>query len=354
MVEGFGVKSELVMEAEFPVTMAFAPDGRLFYNELLNGNVRVITADGRLLEEPFAHVDLAPGAVPPGEIGLIGLTLDPDFESNHYVYIYFTGLIESGGGEQLTLMRFTDVNSVGTEPTVIGELPRTLPGVGIHVGGNIRFGPDGYLYVTIGENTVKEASQDLSSVLGKILRINKEDGSAAPDNPFVDQPGADPRIFAYGFRNSWDFTFHPETGEIYATENGDANCGELNRVVRGGNYGWPESSSSDVCHNPGATEAIYYFTIFPSRAPYQFISTVAPTGIEFVTSDAYPLLIRSSLLICESNPAFMRHFYLEGEDQDVVVDGTLVVRDCRLDIVIGPDGLVYYSNENEIRRLVPE
>ena len=353
IIEGFGVKSELVTEADFPVTLAFAPDGRLFYNELLNGNIRIITPGGRLLEQPFAHVDLAPGQVPPGEIGLIGLTLDPDFESNHYVYVYFTPPAESGGGEKLTIMRFTDVDNVGTDPTVIGDLPKTLPNVGIHVGGNIHFGPDGYLYVTIGENTVTEAAQDLGTVFGKILRINKEDGSAAADNPFVDQPGADPRIFAYGFRNSWDFTFHPETGQIYATENGDANCDELNLVVKGGNYGWPQSISEEVCRNPGAREGIYYFTIFPSRRPGQFISTVAPTGIEFVTSDAYPQLISSSLLVCEFNPGIMRHFYLAGAEQDVVVDGSIVVRDCRLDIAISPDGIIYYSNEKEIRRLLP-
>lgn len=155
IIEGFGVHSELVTEADFPVTLAFAPDGRLFYNELLNGNIRIITPQGKLLERPFAHVDLAPGQVPPGEIGLIGLALDPEFESNHYVYVYFTAPTESGGGEKPTIMRFTDVDNVGTDPTVIGDLPQTLPNTGIHVGGNIHFGPDGYLYVTIGDNTVK-------------------------------------------------------------------------------------------------------------------------------------------------------------------------------------------------------
>lgn len=124
-------------------------------------------------------------------------------------------------------------------------------------------------------------------------------------------------------------------------------------MVRGGNYGWPQSASTEVCQNPGARKAIHYFTIFPSRRPGQFISTVAPTGIEFVTSDAYPLLISSSLLVCEFNPGIMRHFYLAGVDQDVVVDGSIVVRDCRLDIAISPDGIVYYSNEAEIRRLLP-
>lgn len=349
IIEGFGVKSELVTEADYAVTLAFAPDGRLFYNELNTGNIRIITPGGELLPDPFAHVEVKTG----DEWGLIGLTIDPDFESNHYVYIYFTA--PAGSVSRPTVMRFTDDNNIGVDPAVILELPETFPDrPSWHVGGNIHFGPDGYLYVTVGEYTESELAQDLSVPQGKILRVSKEDGSAAPDNPFVDQPGAAPSVFAYGFRNSWDLTFHPETGQIYSTENGDANCDELNLVVKGGNYGWPESSGEEVCQNPGAIEGIHYFSIFPSRRPGQFISTVAPTGIEFVTSDAYPLLISSSLLVCEFNSAIMRHFYVAGVDQDVVVGGSVVVRDCRLDIAISPDGLVYYSNKTEIRRLVPE
>lgn len=353
IVEGFRLKSEVVTKADFPVTMAFAPDGRLFFNELLTGNIRILTKEGDLLETPFAHVDVAPRPVPPCETGLIGLALDSDYETNHYVYIYFTAPGENNT-EQLTMMRFTDVDNEGKEPTVIGELPATLPGTCIHVSGNVHFGPDGYLYVTIGDNTKKKAAQDLSTVFGKMLRLNKEDGSAAPDNPFVDRQGADPRIFAYGLRNSWDYTFHPETGQIYATENGDANCDELNLIVKGGNYGWPLSESTGVCKNPGAREALHYFTIFPSRRPGDYVSTVAPTGISFVTTDKYLTLARNSLLVCESNPGYMRHFSVDGANNDVLGDGSIVIRDCRTDIVVGPDGFVYYSNFTEIRRLVNE
>lgn len=349
LIEGFGVKSELVTKADFPVTLAFAPDGRLFYNERLAGNIRVINPDGDLLPEPFAHVDVATG----DEWGLLGLAIDPDFESTHYVYVLFTS--PAGEVARPTVMRFTDQNSVGVDATVILELPETFPGKNPwHVGGNIHFGPDDYLYVSVGDYTEGDLAQDLSAPQGKILRVSKEDGSAAPDNPFVDQSGADPRVFAYGFRNSFDFAFHPETGQIYATENGEANCDELNLVVRGENYGWPDSETTEVCQNPGAIEAIHYFTIFPSRGPGQFISTVAPTGVEVLNSDAYPLIPKGSLLVCEFNPGLMRHYFVEGVDKNVVVDGSVVIRDCRLDIAIGLDGLVYYSNMEEIRRLVPE
>ena len=352
IAEGFGVKSELVIKADFPVTLAFAPDGRLFYNELNTGNIRIITADGKLLAQPFANVDVSIGA----ESGLLGLAIDPEFASNHYVYVYFTAPVEEDDPfrQKLQMMRFTDVDNVGTDPTVIGDLPEALPANGQHVGGNIHFGPDGYLYVTIGDNTRPDLAQDLSTIWGKILRINKADGSAAPDNPFVDDPDADPRIFAYGFRNSFDFTFHPLTGQLYATENGPTDCDELNLVVAGGNYGWPRSVDTDTCQNNEGIEAIHFFTPFPARHPGQSFSTVAPTGIEFLSSKMYPLLPVGSLLVCEANLGYMRHFSVDGVDLDVVGDGSIVDRFCRLDIVVGPEGFVYYSNTEEIRRLVPE
>jgi len=354
IIEGFGVKSQLFTKADFPVTLAFAPDGRLFYNELETGNTRIITPEGEVLEEPFFHVDVFRGA----EGGLLGLAIDPEFASNHYVYILFTAPVEERAtSSKLQIIRLTDVDNVGTDPTIIGDLPEAFPGTTIHVGGNIHFGPDGFLYVTIGDGSKVELAQDLSSPWGKILRINKADGSAAPDNPFVDQPGADPRIFAYGFRNSFDFTFHPDTGQLYATENGDGACDELNLVVEGGNYGWPQSEERTVelCKNPGAIEAIHYFSIYPAIHSGRQVSNNAPTGIEFLTSKLYePLLLDRSLLTCGANPGTMLHFSLDGVNRDVAGDGSIVDRFCRLDIAMGPDGMVYYSNTEEIRRLVPE
>ncbi|MEE8370021.1 MAG: PQQ-dependent sugar dehydrogenase [Dehalococcoidia bacterium] len=348
------VRSELVAEAAWPVGLAFAPDGRLFYNELRTGLVRIIDGDGNLLPEPFVAVEVQQGT----EYGLIGLAIDPDFEENHHVYILFTA---PGPIKAIPrIMRFTDEGNVGVEPTLILDLPETFADrFAFHVGGNIHFGPDGYLYVTVGDYNVAELAQDLSMPQGKILRINKEDGSAAPNNPFADRPGADPRVFALGLRNSWDFTFHPLTGDIYATENGDFNCDELNRIVAGGNYGWPLSAQSfkvggaGTCHDGTALEAIHYFTRHPARAPSTLFSTVAPTGIEFISWDTYKPL-EDSLLVCEFNTGRMRHFLLQGPDQDIVLDGSILVDDCRLDIAVSPGGVAYYSNESEIRRLTPQ
>lgn len=349
---------ERLANAEFPVALAFAPDGRLFYNELNTGNIRIVTPEGKLLAEPFAQLDIATLGYPPSEWGLIGLTLDPDFGSNHYVYVYFMESVRAvePGDDIVTRLvarpvvkRFTEVDNRAVDPTVIlADLPETDPRrQPWHVAGNIHFGPDGYLYVSIGEMRQDELAQDRGTVHGKILRVNKEDGAAPADNPFVGMADADQRIFAYGFRNPFDFAFQPETGRMYVTENGDLACDELNLVTAGGNYGWPGDDGFDGCLKVAHVPPVYSFAL-PGRLPEE--STVAPTGIEFVSSDLYPSL-NGSLLVCEWKTGFMRGLVLSGSNGDQVVEDDIVVRDCRLDIAISADGFIYYSNDEEIWRL---
>lgn len=348
-----GIRSEVVVpDAQFPAKLAFAPDGRLFYSELRTGNIRVIDADGLLLEQPFAHVDVGTYQF----WGLFGLAFDPDFETNHYVYAYFIKPIPDGG--RGVVMRFTDINNQGTDPTVIlADLPQSSNTESTpHAGGGLLFGPDGYLYLSLGDfSPFAELlsppldSQDLSVLQGKIVRVNK-DGSAPPDNPFVDDPDADPRIFAYGLRNPYDFSFHPSTGRMYANDNGNEDCDELNIVERGQNYGWP--LAREGCRNPDAVGPIHSFAL-PDKAPEEPGSNVGPTALEFVFGDIHPALA-DSLLACEFNTGFMRALVLGGENQDEVLSDDVVAEDCQLDIAVSPDGIVYYSNQTEIRRLLPE
>ena len=344
------VRSELVTRARFPVAMAFAPDGRLFYNEFQSGNIQVFDA-GKT--STFAHVDVYVN----NECGLLGLAIDPDFTENHYVYVYYIEPVEGRDdiGHPL-IVRFTDSNGRGEDPTVlVGDLPNTNPIVCGHVSGNVHFGPDGYLYFTIGEMEFKQPAQDLGSPLGKMHRINKADGSAAPDNPFVNESGADPRIFAYGIRNSFNFTFHPQSGKIYAPDNGLGNCDELNIIERGNNYGHPKSSfegPEPPCLERFGVKPIYLYSK-PGMVPETFTSNVAPTGVRFVSGNVYPSL-GDALLSCEWNTSFMRRLLIVSPDSDQVVDDSVVVDDCQLDVVVDSEGVVYYSNAGEIRRLVPE
>ena len=349
----FGLKSERVTTADRAAAMAFAPDGRLFYAEQLTGNIRVVTAEGELLEEPFAQVEVALYI----EWGLTGLALDPEFETNHYVYAFLTEPVDPDTPvARPAVVRFTDSSNKGVDPKVIiDDLPETLPAApGFNANGSIHFGPDGFLYVSLGDYDTPELVQDLSDPVGKMLRVSKGDGSPAEDNPFVDDPEADPRIFAYGFREPFDFAFHPGAGQVYGSDNTTVSCEELNLIQAGANYGWPDVGEfpySD-CQAGEGSKAIHLFAQ-EGMQPGDFLSMPVVSGLEFVSGDAYPLL-GDSLLVCESETKLMRRLTLSGPDLGQVMADDVIAEDCQLDIAVSPDGIIYYSNEGEIRRLVPE
>jgi len=158
-----------------------------------------------------------------GEGGLLGLAVASTYSTDHLLYAYFT----AADGNRVVRMTYIG-SSLGTpQPLVTG-----IPSASIHNGGRIAFGPDGMLYVGTGEGGVKPRAQDLSSLGGKILRITSSGGIPA-DNPF---PGS--RVWSYGHRNvqgiAWD-----SSGQMWASEFGQNTWDELNRIVKGGNYGWP-------------------------------------------------------------------------------------------------------------------
>ncbi len=354
----FGIESELVTEADHAAAMAFAPDGRLFYAEQFTGNIRVVSAEGEPQEQPFAQVEAAQHL----EWGLTGLALDPDFETNHYVYAFLTEPVDPDTPiGRPVVVRFTERNNEGVDPEVlVDDLPETLPASpGFTANGNIHFGPDGFLYVSLGDYDTPQLVQSLSTAEGKILRVSKEDGSPPDDNPFADDPEADPRIFAYGFREPFDFAFHPETGQVYGSDNTPVSCEELNLIEAGANYGWPDVGEFpfDDCLAGDQVTAIHFFAL-EEMEPGEFLAFLDVSGLEFVSADVYPLL-SDALLVCESLTGLMRRLVLTGSDFDQVaadeggVDN-IVVKDCDRDIATSPDGIIYYSNETEIRRLVPQ
>ena len=336
-----GITSQVVVpDAAIPIAMGFAPDGRLFYAERDTGKVRIVGADGQLVVQPFVQLGVALGT----GWGLLGLALDPDFETNHFVYLYST----RPAGDKLAkpiVVRYTDANNKGTTPsTIIDDFPEATLYGEYFVGGAMRFGPDGYLYIAVGDHVVTSLSQDLSSVRGKILRVNKEDGSAAPDNPFVNDSDADPRVFAYGFLDAEYLTFGPATGDLFVTEAGTYFCcDEVDRVEGGKNYGWPHHIGLDQKDSPPV-----HLLAFPGLPPEGY--KVNPAGIEFVSGDVYPAL-GDSLLVCEAATKYMRRLVLTP-NQATAKSDDVVVADCSLSIVTSPDGTIYYGNDAEIRRLV--
>jgi len=197
-----------------PTAFAVAPDGRVFVAEQ-GGALRVVSAAGGLLSTPV--LDLAVDSA--GERGLIGIALDPDFAANQYVYLYHTVPGAAGIAPHNRVTRYTlNGNTVvsGSETLVQNLEPL---GATNHNGGALRFGPDGKLYVAVGENAVPLNSQDLSNRLGKILRLNP-DGSTPSDNPFVGTTGASPQIWALGLRNPYQFAFDALTGRVFINDVG--------------------------------------------------------------------------------------------------------------------------------------
>ena len=354
----FAQPSEVVTPAANVDAMEFAPDGRLFYVEHWSGDIRIVSADGELLPEPFAHVDVPLSVA----LGLTGLALDPDFETNHYVYILYSEVLSEGppAESKPAVARFTDEDNKGTEMTLlIDDLPEVNPERSFNVNGSLHFGPDGFLYLTLGDYDQpgevgpngSPLPQDLGSPIGKMLRVNKEDGSAAADNPFVDDPSADPRIYAYGFRGAFNFVFHPETGQLYGSDNSGSVCEEINIIEAGGNYGYTQPTATPFSNCPSlpGTPAIHYPTA-SGLSPESLGSSVGVSGMEFIAGDEYPVL-GDSLVFCESGTKRLRRVVLTPTNQVTADD--VISLDCWLDVTVGPDGLVYYANLTEIRRLTP-
>jgi glucose/arabinose dehydrogenase len=229
--------------------MALAPDGRVFICEQA-GTLRV-SKNGALLPTPFVSLTVDSS----GERGLIGVTLDPNFPTNQYVYVYYT--VPSPAHNRLS--RFTangDVAVPGSE-TILFELDN-LSAATNHNGGALHFGLDGKLYIGVGDNATGSNSQSLTSLFGKMLRLNS-DGSIPTDNPFYNQTTGKYRaIWAMGLRNPFTFAVDPASGTIFINDVGQSNYEEIDVGTPGANYGWP--SCEGPCGNPNYVDPWYSYS----------------------------------------------------------------------------------------------
>ena len=232
-----------------PTAMDFAPDGRLFVC-LQGGQLRVIK-NGALLTTPFVTISVDST----GERGLLGVAFDPNFAANNFVYVYYT---VSTSPRHNRVSRFTaqgDVAAAGSE-VVLFELDN-LSSATNHNGGAIHFGPDGKLYVGVGENANGANSQTLANLLGKILRINS-DGSIPSDNPFnTTATGNNRAIWSLGLRNPFTFAFHPATGRLFINDVGQSTWEEINDGIAGSNYGWP--TTEGATSNPAFRSPLFSY-----------------------------------------------------------------------------------------------
>jgi glucose/arabinose dehydrogenase len=229
--------------------MALVPDGRVLICEQ-GGTLRVVKG-GVLLATPFLTVPVDAT----GERGLIGVTVDPAFAQNGFVYVYYTA---SAPNPHNRVSRFTasgDLALPGSERILV-DLD-DLSGANNHNGGALHFGPDGNLYVGVGENGNGSNAQSLANLLGKLLRLNP-DGSVPADNPLRAQTtGKNQLIWALGLRNPYTFAFQSGTGLLLINDVGQDTWEEINKGQAGANYGWPATEGNTS--NPAYVSPVYTY-----------------------------------------------------------------------------------------------
>ena len=300
-----------------PIAMAWLPDGRMLVTEQ-TGAIRVVE-NGVLRSKPWASI---PNVRVMREGGLIGIAVDPDFGNNHFVYVFYSELAPTlGEPSHDVLLRLEDQGGFGVNGT---RLVDDIPGspTGLQVGGMLRFGPDGNLYVGTGDAALGNAAEDLSDPLGKILRLTPA-GTAPPDNPFVLAPGADPRVYALGLRNPRDFAF-AGGDRLYAVDvdNGSDGNEEIDLIQPGMDYGHPSQSATAV-------------------APvYVYQDPAEPFGVEFYGAGQLPAF-QGNLFVCSTTQGNLRRLQLSEDGQSVVADEN-ISRLCSGGVATGPDGFLYF------------
>jgi len=322
----------LIKGLDTPWAIDFAPDGRIFITER-GGRIRVLER-GHLRPDPWMTLDVASS----GEAGLLGLALDPRFAQNFFLYVAYT-YRNASGKMQNRLVRLREDAKSGK-----GLLDKVLidnvAAANNHDGGRVKFGPDGKLYWSMGDAQENRLAQDLTSLNGKILRLNP-DGSIPKDNPF-----ANSYVYSYGHRNPQGLAWHPKTGRLYATEHGPSGfqgcCrDEVNLIEPGKNYGWPEVRGDET------REGMVSPVIHAGTS-----ETWAPAGASFATRGPWA----GSLLFTGLRGQTLYRLPLDpnGPRKAVQLERHFYRRFGRLrDVVEGPDGSLYLLTSNRDGRGSP-
>jgi glucose/arabinose dehydrogenase len=299
----------------------------------------VLAADGRTVQ---ATVTGLPPVVADGQGGLLDVALDPDFASDPWVYWTYS---EPGTGAEAGLSGTAVARGrlVGSSLQDVGVIYRQVPkvtGAG-HFGSRLAFRADGTLFVTLGERQQGSPAQDLATSLGKVVRIHR-DGAVPVDNPAI--PGARPEIWSYGHRNPQGAAVRPGTDVLWIDEHGPQGGDELNRIVAGGNFGWPLVSYGcnygdpvgTSCRIGGGTHAPAFVEPVSTWVP----TSIAPSGLLFYTGSGFPGWQGNAFLGALAGTALWR-VELDG-DREVARERLLPDLGERIrDVRQGPDGFIY-------------
>lgn len=331
---------------EVPWAFAFLPNTDLLFTER-RGRVRIIES-GKLRTEP---VYVVPDVEPSSESGLMDVSIHPNFSANSYVYLAYA---YNKDGKRDKVVRYKFDGKTLTEPKIIIE---DLPAAPNHAGMRARFGPDGKLYITVGDATDRQIAQQMNNLGGKTLRLN-DDGTVPTDNPFVNQAGTRPEIWSVGHRNAQGLAWQPGSGLMFQTEHGPSGFDgpgggdEVNIVERGKNYGWP------TIHHKATRDGL----VSPLL---EYTPACAPASGAFYNGDAFPAFKGNFFFGCLSGERLIR-VVLNGRSvvsqEDLLKDTYGRIRE----VAEGPDGFIYFSTSNRdgrgspakdddrILRLVPE
>ena len=330
------------------------PDGSLLVTEK-PGRMRIVTAAG-VVGEPLAGL---PAVDARGQGGLLDVALSPDFATDRTIYWSFSE--PRPGGNATSVARGTmATDQRGLENVKV--IYQTMPVYNgdMHYGSRLAFGPDGMLYVTMGERSdtpMRPQAQQLNSDLGKVLRITR-DGAIPPDNPYVGQSGARPAIWSRGHRNIQAAAFDTQ-GKLWTIEHGTRGGDELNHIQKGKNYGWPLQAYG-----------MEYTGAFPITSPagsaraqldgmeqpvYYWDPVIAPSGAQWYTGDAFPAWKNSLFVGDMKSKRLVRLTIADNRvtGEQVLLDGrNQRVRDVRQ----GPDGALYIvtdQSNGELWRVSP-
>ncbi len=343
---------DVATELEQPWALDFLPDKRLVVTEKHAGRLRIIGPGG----QKSPAVSGVPPVVGEDQVGLLDVVVAPDHATSRLLYFSYVEPRQGGNGLNVARARLVDDGKAPklTELEILFKATPTLES-SKHAGGRLTFGPDGHLYVALGERSVKAGrvqAQDLASHFGKIARI-QPNGAVPKDNPFVGRAGARPEIWSSGHRNPLGAAFDAQ-GRLWVAEMGPRGGDELNLIVKGKDYGWPtigygEEYSGAPIHEtsqaPGMEQPVYYWD-----------PVISPGALAIYSGQLFPEWKGNFFIAGLSSKALIR-LIVEGErvtgEERLLTDREERIRE----VAQGPDGALYLLTDGKsgkLLRLTPE
>lgn len=332
-----------------PWHIAFLPSGHTMLVTETPGRLRMIR-DGLLDPNPVSgwpvtslHAET-----------LNSVVVHPQFEQNHFIYLSYSKGDDSKGDQKRTTLALARGRLDGATLTDVHDIfIADAWQTGGALAGRAAFGPDGMIYLAVGDrdihvttddNSARMAAQHLDNDAGKVLRL-RDDGAIPADNPFVGRADAKPEIYTYGHRNVYGFAWHPETGALWSCEIGPMGGDELNILLPGKNYGWPLVSFGRIYNGNTASEQSYYRP--GMEMPVMFwVPAISPSSLIFYTGDRFPYWKGHLFVGTLSGQQLLRVAFNQPPPQEERRESLLTQLDVRIrDVRQGPDGYIYAATE---------